>query len=152
MLSKRELFAAIAISYVGLAEWSSTWWPKISPCVVNPHDYAEYYARQDQCPAFHFLLIKTGAGILEIFGDHDWVIAIGTAIIALFTFILAAVGWTQGRLAQHTLDLARKEFLSAHRPQIRIKHLWLANDIWGENQPIVVNLTCVNAGTSEAIL
>jgi hypothetical protein len=48
-------------------------------------------------------------------------------------------------------ELNRKNFESVHRPQIRIKHLILAADIW-QNEPIVVTLACVNHGTSDALL
>jgi hypothetical protein len=53
--------------------------------------------------------------------------------------------------SRDAVQAARDEFLATHRPQIRIKHLWLVNDIW-QGDPIIVNLTCVNNGTGEAIL
>ena len=55
------------------------------------------------------------------------------------------------KTAQQQIELARDEFNSSHRPKIRIKHIWLKNDIW-QGEPIIVNLTCVNNGTTEAIL
>ena len=43
------------------------------------------------------------------------------------------------------------EFLSAHRPKICIKHVWLTTDIW-KGERITANLVCVNNGTTEATL
>jgi hypothetical protein len=51
----------------------------------------------------------------------------------------------QGRVAQDSINLARNEFNSTHRPKIRIKHLWLETDIW-QDEPIIVTLVCVNTG------
>jgi hypothetical protein len=53
--------------------------------------------------------------------------------------------------ANATATTARAEFQSTHRPKIRIKHLLLASDVWGDEK-IIVNLTCVNTGTAEAVM
>lgn len=50
-----------------------------------------------------------------------------------------------------TIESVRTDFLANHRPKVRIKHLWLAEDIWG-GQQIRVNLGIVNNGTVEATL
>lgn len=68
------------------------------------------------------------------------------ATVALF---IATVGLLIA--GERQLRLARAEFLSTHRPKIRIKHLWLGNDIW-HGEPIIINLVAVNHGTTEAIL
>jgi hypothetical protein len=85
--------------------------------------------------------------------------------LALFTFFLFCVAVVQAGLfmwqlwiMRQSLDdtkkqigLARDDFNSTHRPKIRIKHIWLQNDIW-QGESIIVNLTCVNNGTTEAVL
>lgn len=54
----------------------------------------------------------------------DWVkdpnnlTAISTLIIALFTVVLAIVGWCQARLINKSIKLARDEFNATHRPKI----------------------------------
>jgi hypothetical protein len=73
----------------------------------------------------------------------------GVLAIATIGLGIATVGLYVG--AENQFRLARDEFLSTHRPKIRIKHLWLAEDIWG-GQQITVNLGIVNRGTVEATL
>ncbi len=82
-------------------------------------------------------------------------IAYYTLWLMAFTGILAIATAGLGTMNFFQLRLARAEFLSTHRPKIRIKHLWLvggvASEIW-QGEPIIVNLTCVNNGTTDAIL
>jgi hypothetical protein len=77
--------------------------------------------------------------------------ALATTAIAAFT---ATLWWsTRGMLGatNQSIKLSIDEFRATHRPKIRIKHFWLARDIWN-GQSVVVNVTCVNTGTAEAIL
>jgi hypothetical protein len=71
--------------------------------------------------------------------------------IAFFSYLLAVVtawlGWATIGLWQASND----EFKATHRPKIRIKHFVLASDLI-QDQPICINLTCVNSGTSNAFL
>ena len=66
-------------------------------------------------------------------------------------FILAVATIGLGGIGIFQIRLARAEFLSTHRPKIRIKHVVLKKDIW-QRQPIIVDITCVNSGTSPAFL
>jgi hypothetical protein len=74
-----------------------------------------------------------------------------TQLLAWVTFFLIVVGIGQGVQLARSVDLARNEFLFAHRPTIRIKHVVLKNDIW-QGQPIVIDVICVNNGTITAAL
>ena len=90
---------------------------------------------------------------------------ISTVFIAIFNGLLVYVTYNlvmttsklwkasteQIRLTQQSIDLARDEFSSTHRPKIRIKHIWLTSEIW-EGEPIAVDLVCVNYGTVAAVL
>jgi hypothetical protein len=67
-----------------------------------------------------------------------------TAVLAITTIGLWIVTW-------RSVELAHDEFYSTNRPKIRIKHLWLDNDIW-HNEPVAVTLTLVNVGTVETRL
>ena len=69
----------------------------------------------------------------------------GIGLLQLLVF-----GW-QGIQLRNAVKASRDEFLASHRPKIRIKHLVLAKDILPQ-EPIIVHLTCVNHGTSEATL
>jgi hypothetical protein len=77
-------------------------------------------------------------------------VALFTAWVAGFTAILGLSTIGLWCATNNALRLATEEFRATHRPQIRIKHFFLANDIWG-GEPIVVNITLVNNGTAEAI-
>jgi hypothetical protein len=79
------------------------------------------------------------------------IVARYTEVLAWFTGILALATISLGIGAVIQLNLARREFLSTNRPQIRIKHVVLKNDIW-HGEPLVIEITCVNHGTMPAKL
>jgi hypothetical protein len=58
---------------------------------------------------------------------EDWT-AYATVAIALFTATLFLVTNRQVRLARDALDLAREEFISSHRPRLRIRNV-IVNDV-----------------------
>lgn len=55
--------------------------------------------------------------------NPDRLTAISTSVIALFTVVLAIVGYVQARLIRKSIDLARKEFISAQRPKLRVRNV-----------------------------
>jgi hypothetical protein len=67
-----------------------------------------------------------------------------TVVIAMFTIVLGIVSTIQA-------CLLNKEFISTHRPRIRIKHLWLKSDIWS-GEKIKVVIVIVNSGDTPAIV
>jgi hypothetical protein len=74
-----------------------------------------------------------------------------TGLLAGIGFLqLLVFGW-QGIQLQRTVRASENEFNATHRPKIRIKHCVLASDI-AQDVPILINLTCVNTGTSDALL
>jgi hypothetical protein len=78
------------------------------------------------------------------------IVAYYTKVLAWFTAILALATMGLGASTIIQINLARREFLSTHRPKVRVKHLWLASDIW-QGEAILVNLTLVNNGTAEGV-
>jgi hypothetical protein len=74
-----------------------------------------------------------------------------TAVLAFSTMFLWMATNAQGNLTQQSIDLARDEFRSTHRPKIRVKHFVLNSDIW-HDEPLNVNMTCVNTGPTDAFL
>ena len=86
--SQTRLLITLAVAALIVMEpvsWMTAWIP---PCIVNPENYAAYYAGHDYCPAFHVFLFKLVARVFEHFGDPNWVVADFTAILALSTIIL----------------------------------------------------------------
>jgi hypothetical protein len=80
----------------------------------------------------------------------DVFLAVFNGLLVIVTAILIAVGIGQGRELKRAVDASRDDFFATHRPKVRIKHLWLASDIW-QGEAIRVNLTLVNNGTAEGI-
>jgi hypothetical protein len=80
-------------------------------------------------------------------------IAFFTLALALSTIglWLATIGLYRSNRKQ--IELARAEFLSSHRPRMRLKHMWLTDDTaWRLNGPIEVNLDIVNIGNTEGLI
>jgi hypothetical protein len=80
--------------------------------------------------------------------------------VAFFTFVLAVstIGLWGATVAlyaagRNQLQLARDEFLSSHRPRMRLKHVWLThNTDWRLGRPLEVNLDVVNIGNTEGLI
>jgi hypothetical protein len=87
----------------------------------------------------------------EALARYTWWLTAFTCVLAFATIGLGAATLWLCLASERQFRLARDEFVASHRPKIRIKHVVLARDIWHE-EPIVVNLTCVNTGTADALL
>ncbi len=58
---------------------------------------------------------------------------------------------TGAHTAQQQIELARAEFLSTHRPRMRLKHAWFTDQIaWRLAGPLEINLDFVNIGSGTA--
>jgi len=53
--------------------------------------------------------------------------------------------------ARDSAEAARQEFVASHRPMIRVKHLHITSEIWGD-KPIDVKLIITNIGITPAII
>jgi hypothetical protein len=67
-----------------------------------------------------------------------------TEVLAWFTVVLAAVGLGQGCLIFWQGRLARREFISTHRPKLIVRQFQL--DAPRPNQPITVHFSIINVG------
>jgi hypothetical protein len=97
------------------------------------------------------------------FGQRFWDFTLTDALLAAFTFVLALVGIKQwgalkdsvavadkaANAAKGSVELAREEFLSTHRPKIRIKHVFLTNDLRAGEIP-EIEVVVVNFGSTDA--
>jgi hypothetical protein len=149
--SQSRLLITLGFSYVVFAEIVSLLLSDGATCIVNPPEYGSYYSDSNECPALHIFLFKVAARVFKILGDPNNITAIATIAIAAFT---GTLWWSTRSMQKATLtsiDLARAEFNSTHRPKIRLKHLWLTADIW-EGQKINGRAVFVNVGTTDAFL
>ena len=113
---------------------------KVLPTPDSEQTRAAEARREDQKAA-------NDEAIARFTGRLFWA-TVALSVIAIFQF--GAFIW-QGIQLQNAVKASRDEFLASHRPKIRLKHLWLAADIW-QTDPIIVNLWCVNIGTADARL
>ena len=79
----------------------------------------------------------------------DALTAWSTLALFLVGTITAIILICQSRLIARQLRLARDEFNAAHRPKIRIKHVWLTGEFWSAEQ-IFFTLVIVNVGDAAA--
>jgi hypothetical protein len=86
-----------------------------------------------------------------IYEYRDAATAVATILIAIFTFTLWRSTDKLWEAGTEQFNLARDEFNSVHRPKIRLKHLWLAKDIW-EGEQIKATADFVNSGTGTAFV
>lgn len=79
-------------------------------------------------------------------------------LVAGFTIVLAisTIGlWLSTRhlwfVTKDAVDLANREFVSTHRPRMRLKHAWFTDQTtWRLNGPLEINLDFVNIGNTNA--
>jgi hypothetical protein len=88
--------------------------------------------------------------ILDWIRDPNNLTAISTLAIAVFTIVLAWVGYYQARLIRKSINLARSEFISSHRPRLRIRSVDRSTS--NPTDYIAVRFAVVNVGDTEAHL
>jgi len=135
-------FACLVFVF-GIQEW------QISQHPSSPQKYRETAQENSTKTKPNQKAAKNGTE--ESIANYTGWLAVLTGLLAFATIGMGAATIGLYVAGERQLRLARDEFLSTHRPKIRIKHFWLGNDIW-HGEPITVNLTCVNNGTTEAIL
>jgi hypothetical protein len=121
-------------------------------CVRNPYYYSAYHQ-----PEKGFALIFSDPGRTKsclgefLIRDGEAITAFFTVVLGVSTIGLWASTWHLWGVTKDSVDLARKEFLSSHRPQIRIKHVQMTSKLW-QGEKLVFRLVFVNAGFSDAFI
>src|SRR5262245_32237680 len=121
--SQVRLLGTMAVGYLLFAEATSWLSTDAATCIVNPANYGDYYAHNEQCPALHVFLIKLLASVIEKLGDPNNVTMLATIAIAGFT---ATLWWTTRNMMAATRDaveIASKEFIATHRPRIIVRFM-----------------------------
>jgi hypothetical protein len=121
---------------------------------------------QYKCPAFGTLFFSKVFDIAH--GRDKEITALSTLAIALFTIILAVASGAQfcavmasirearrsaiiqTQLTRKSLDLAREEFISTHRPKIIVYGVDFGGSSNEDERPIPVTFRYVNSGVSTA--
>lgn len=86
--------------------------------------------------------------IAQILDAHNgFVTALASVAVAWFTATLYWASVEQGRLTQQSIDLARQEFVSTHRPRIILREAIIGSVLEGE--PIHTILNIANIGETD---
>ena len=129
--------------------------PSYQKCVTN-YDHNTLHQIVLIGYDLNLLLTCEGAFIDE---NNNTITALATVVIAAFTGTLWYATTAQGRLTRSSIDLARDEFNATHRPEIRLKHLWIASadgqHFFGRiesGRPITIRIDIVNVGDTYAFI
>jgi hypothetical protein len=96
----------------------------------------------------HHLGPFVGLWIILLIDNHNgFVTAIATIIMAAFTGTLWLTSRRQGDLAQQSIDLARAEFIAAHRPEPVIREVFWS--LLTDSHSDVVAFTLINRGRGQ---
>jgi hypothetical protein len=141
--SQKFLFAAVLFLATSISLTIMIETPSFRECQSNSH-------REQSFSDIALNNVLCGGRFID---KHNGLVsAFATVWIAIFTLVLVSVTNRQAKLTQASVELGRQEFISTHRPKIRIKHLRLIDDTIQPDVPIRVTLDFVNIGGVDAIL
>jgi hypothetical protein len=110
-----------------------------APLIVEVHAAPHSHIEAAENAAKEFRDAATQWGILGL-----------TAILAVATLLQFVALWWQGRKLNAALKLANAEFVSTHRPKLRVR-LFLLGEL-AEREPIVMQFQVANIGGTAATL
>ncbi len=88
-------------------------------------------------------------GVLNFLQTYNGAVtAAATVFIGIYTYVLARVTGRQARLTREAIDLARQEFISTHRPHLKVRFVKMASPMPGA--PLAISYEIVNVGQTNA--
>jgi hypothetical protein len=78
-----------------------------------------------------------------------WITAAATVLVAGFTAVLYRATNKQAVLTRQSIDLARQEYISTHRPKLSVRHIV---PTLKDGEPISIQCTVTNVGETKARL
>jgi hypothetical protein len=144
-ISQIAIVAIALIAYVtGFWIWRSYGFPVDHDICKHAADGTNY----DCAPQNVGLIALRKIG--EAFSDLTFVTTLATIAIAAFTGTLWLSTRGMLRATNESIGLASREFVSSHRPRMRLKHMWLTDLTASRlDGPLEVNLDIVNVGNTE---
>lgn len=134
------LFAACLVIFVGF--WGLALNGSFSmPSKASPKSRAERSGQTDYC--------DTTGNCPWWDYSGAWTAAF-TAVLTVSTVLLWYVTWRSAQAAQKATEIATREFVSTHRPRLRIRLLKIEKLVVGE--PIVIQYEVVNIGDTKATI
>jgi hypothetical protein len=104
----------------------------------------------EQCASYHIVLVALWH-ILKATNDYGAAIAgLATVAVAVFTWTLYRATTEQGRMTVKSINLARDEFVSTHRPIIRVRDVFAMSPEAGKLME--VSFTISNVGGTRACI
>jgi hypothetical protein len=135
--------------YFSFAELSSLLPSQASSCIlISEEASTENYSGDYACSSMHEATFRLVRCIWDN-ASHDNVVAFGTILIAVFTYVLYRSTSKLWEAGEKQFKLARDEFISTHRPKLIVRQFVLAKPVPGE--VIKVEFSIVNIGATEAI-
>lgn len=127
-----------------------------SGCLIGPdqNDQPINNDNQQTCPAFSvglLILLHRADRFVE---HHDKsIVASFTVVLAISTIGLWISTYKLWAAGERQFGLARSEFLSSHRPRMRLKHMWLTSETdWRLGGPFELTLDIVNVGNTTGFI
>jgi hypothetical protein len=135
--------------YLSFAELSSLLPSQATSCIlISEEANAENYSGDYACASMHEAIFRS-ARYVWIHADHDNIIAFGTVMIAIFTYVLYRSTEKLWEAGEKQFTLARQEFNATHRPKLIVRGAYLASK--GERGTQArVDYDVVNIGESPA--
>lgn len=95
--------------------------------------------------------VKTNTLVALLTAGFTGLLALATFVLALQTKRNTDLTHKSIKLADANLNLARQEFITSHRPKIRVKHLWMTAATHA-GDTLKVKLIVVNNGSTAATI
>lgn len=151
MLSRQDKWNSIWLGIVAFlfAEISSlNATSKSFPCIV----ISQYQSANDQtgyqaCASVHEAIFSFVNFIWDR-ANHENILAFGTIMIAVFTLTLWQSTERLWKQTKETVELARKEFISTHRPILRIRRISVLPLV--SNNRVAGAIALANIGDTQA--
>ena len=118
--------------------------------VSNEANQSVSAQKPQECTAFMGPVLLSLEWLVDFFDEHgEAVVAAFTAVLAVFTGRLWISTEKLWKSANETAELARKEFISTHRPQIRIRRIFPITPFAANAAP-QIRILAANIGTTDA--
>lgn len=116
--------------------------------------------KQQECTALAGPVLVSLTAIVDFADGHgDAITGVFTIALAIFTARLWFSTEKLWGVTNQSVELARKEFISSHRPRMRLKHIWMTDgsllrndDTTWQNGPLEFNLDIVNIGNTDGYI
>lgn len=97
------------------------------------------------------LTVRQGICTVQLVSRHNgFFTLLSTIFVAFFTYTLWKTSSEQGALTRESIDLARQEFITSHRPRLRIRRVTFESICDG--RPVEGYLTVSNIGDTPATI